>query len=229
MHKLSIKSLGAQDRPREKAIKEGIRSLTDAELLSIFIGSGTQEENAVVLAQRMMSAVKHNLHAFAKLEIPSLLEFKGIGMAKAVTIAAAIEMGNRVTDATNDDVKMITCSDDAYAVFRTKMKHLSREEGWVIYLSQRKSIIAVEQHMTGGINGLLVDRRLIYKRAIQLNATAFVFAHNHPSGNLRPSRQDIAMTRKMQQGAITLDLQLVDHLIIADHGFYSFLDQNELD
>ena len=226
MRKLSIKSLGVQDRPREKAISEGIKSLTDAELVSILIGSGSLEENAVLLAQRILNSVEHRLSALAKLEIPQLCDFKGIGPAKAVSIAAAIELGCRMDFQDNRKKIQILSSRDAYNAFIPKMKFLKQEQMWVMYLNQAKHVLSLDQISIGGINMVLVDKRIVFKKALQLDATSIIMAHNHPSGTLKPSVHDRRLTRDVKETGDLLEITLVDHIIITDNGYYSFLDEN---
>ena len=223
-----IKSWAEEDRPREKLLLKGKKSLTNAELLAIILGSGSQDESAVELAKRIFAAYNNDLIAVAKLDTKALCEFKGIGPAKAVSVIAMLEMGRRMKGLSPEIKPKMTSSTDIYNLLRASMEDLTHEAFKVIYLNQRNSVLSVKTLSEGGIAGTVVDPRLIYKEALNQTAVAIILAHNHPSGNLKPSKQDIAITEKMKSAGLMLDIKVLDHLIISEHGYYSFADEGML-
>jgi DNA repair protein RadC len=225
---MRIKQLALGDRPREKLLKSGISSLTDSELLAILIGSGSREESAVALAGRILESLEHDLHTLARLSVSDLQRFKGIGDAKAISIAAAMELGRRRQMAEVRTRPGIKSSKDAFTILSPFLKDLQHEEFWVLMLNRSHKLIRSYCVSKGGVTGTVVDCRLIYKEALHHLATALILAHNHPSGNLKPSRQDIALTNKLKEAGQTLDIQVLDHLIITQGGYYSFADEGQL-
>jgi DNA repair protein RadC len=225
---VSIKSWAEDDRPREKLITKGRRALSDAELLAILLSSGNREETAVQLAQRMLRGTKNSINELAKLQLNDLKKFKGVGEAKAVTIAAAMEIGRRRTDEIQEEKIKIASSAHAYSVLKSKLTDLPHEEFWVLFLTRSNSVIKTECISRGGISGTVVDIRLILKPAIECLASAIIIAHNHPSGNLKPSTEDINLTKKIKESAKLMDIILQDHLIIADQNYLSFADEGIL-
>lgn len=223
-----ITSWNEEDKPREKLQLKGKANLKDAELLAILIGSGTPKVTAVELCTEILKYVHNDLSQLGKLSIEDLTKFKGIGEAKAISIVAAMELGRRRQAENLNEIKQMQSSKDIYNVLLADLSDLNYEEFWVLYLNNRNKIIGKEKLSSGGLTGTVVDVRLLFKNALHRLATAIVLAHNHPSGNLKPSQADIALTNKIKEAGRLLDIQLLDHLIIADTGFYSFADEGVL-
>lgn len=225
---LTIKSWAEDDRPREKLVAKGRQSLSDAELLAILLASGNKNETAVQLAQRILNSHQNSINQLAKLQLSDLKKFKGVGEAKAVTIAAALEMGRRRADESIEQKIKITSSKSAYSLLKSKLSDLPHEEFWVLYMSRSNSVIKTECISRGGISGTVVDVRLILKPAIEYLASSIILAHNHPSGNLKPSNEDMFLTKKVKEGAKLMDISLQDHLIIGEQAYLSFADEGIL-
>lgn len=225
---LTIKSWAEDDRPREKLVGKGRQALSDAELLAILLSSGNRNETAVQLAQRILKENKNSINELAKLQLNDLKKYRGVGEAKAVTIAAALEIGRRRTDETIDEKTKITSSKSAYTILRSKLSDLPHEEFWVLFLNRSNSVIKTECISRGGISGTVVDIRLVLKPAIECLASSLVLAHNHPSGNLKPSGEDISLTKKIREAAKFLDISLQDHIIVGDQAYFSFADEGIL-
>lgn len=227
--KFTVKDLAEEDRPREKLLNQGAASLTDAELLAILIGSGNREETAIQLSQRILRSAKNNLNQLGKLSIQHLMSnFKGIGEAKAITIAAALELGKRRGASEALDRKKILCSRDIYHYFYPVLGDLEHEEFWVLFLNRANKVIDHKRISQGGIYQTVVDPRLIYHHAIACLASGIALCHNHPSGNLRPSEEDDTITRKVKAASELLQIQLLDHLILCDKAYYSYADEGRL-
>lgn len=222
---LNLKSWAEDDRPREKLITKGRTSLSDAELLAILLGSGNRDETAVQLAQRILNVHKNSINQLAKLQLKDLQKFKGVGEAKAVSVLAALEIGRRRNDEAETEKIKILSSQHAYAVLKSKLKDLPHEEFWVIFLNRSNSVIKTECISKGGVSGTVVDVRLILKPAIELLSSSVILAHNHPSGNLKPSQEDLSLTRKVKEASKLIDIIIQDHLIIGDESYYSFADE----
>jgi DNA repair protein RadC len=225
---LTLKSLSEDDRPREKLATLGRQNLSDAELIAIILGSGNKNETAVQLAQRMLAENKNNINQLAKLSLAELKKFKGVGEAKAVTIAAAFELARRRTDTETTQKVKITSSAVAYQILQKRLSDLPHEEFWVLILNRANQVIKEENLSKGGISGTVVDIRLICKAAIENNASGIVIAHNHPSGQLTPSEQDKSITNKLKEALKTFEIPLLDHLIIGDQKYLSFADEGLL-
>lgn len=225
---LSIKSWADDDKPREKLRHKGRSVLSDAELLAILIGSGSRDESAVSLAKRILKSVNHSLMDLGKISVRQLMRFKGIGEAKAVTIAAALEIGRRRQEARPEKITKINDSKDVYHVLQPLLSELEHEEFWVLYLNNANSILYRSQLSKGGITGTLVDIRLVLKKALELGAVSLILAHNHPSGTLRPSEADKKITQKLREASTVLDIKVLDHLIITGTDYFSFADQQIL-
>lgn len=227
-HKLTIKSWAEDDRPREKLLLKGKKSLSDAELMAILIGSGSRNETAVELCKKILQNTQNNLNELARLSVTELMKYKGIGEAKAITIVAALELGSRreVSEIVKKD--KIGGSKDVYQLLKPEIADLPYEEFWVIYLNQAQKIIEKMPLSKGGITGTVVDIRLIFKRAIEIYATGLVLSHNHPSGNLKPSDEDKKITKKLQQAGELMQINVIDHIIISTEGYFSFADNNML-
>ena len=224
----SIKHWADDDRPREKLVVKGSPVLSDAELIAILIGSGNKKESAVELSKRILASVGHNLNELGKLSVNQLMKFKGIGEAKAVTIAAALEVGRRRRGEDTVKVTRIKGSQDAFELLYPMIGELQHEEFWIVYLNNSNKVIHKSQLSKGGITGTLVDVRLVLKQALELGAVGIILAHNHPSGTLRPSMSDKQITEKLKKATEALDIKILDHLILAQHDYLSFADQGIL-
>lgn len=224
----SIKDWSQDDQPREKLRDKGKSTLTDAELVAILIGSGNRNESAVDLCKRILASVDNNLNALGKISLKQLMEFKGIGEAKAITIAAALELGRRRK--LEDTVKQekITSSRDVFDIMQPILGELSHEEFWILYLNNSNKVLQKQQLSKGGITGTMVDVRLVLKQALEVGAVALVLCHNHPSGTLKPSEADKKITQKLKRAALSLDISVLDHLIITENAYYSFADETLL-
>lgn len=224
-----IKNWNEDDRPREKMLLKGVESLSNAELLAILINNGTRDRSAVDVCKALMAAAGHDLQKLAKMSVKEILQLKtkGIGEAKAVTIAAALELGVRRSVEENKK-PVITHSSDIANYLRAKLQHKKHEVFVAVYLNQSNRIQHHEVISTGGITGTVADPRIILKKALEHDATAIILCHNHPSGNLKPSRQDEALTRKIKEAAMYFDIRITDHIIVSEDGYYSFADEGLL-
>ena len=224
----SIKNWSDDDKPREKLLNKGRTALSNAELIAILIGSGSRNESAVELSKRILASVDNNLNELGKLSIQQLMKFKGIGEAKAISIAAAMEIGRRRRGEDAQKIEKIGSSQDAYEVLQPIMGELEHEEFWILYLNNSNKILHKAQLSKGGITGTLVDVRLIMKQALELRAVAIILAHNHPSGTLKPSNADKEITQKVKNASESLDIRVLDHLIITQKEYFSFADNQLL-
>lgn len=228
MEKLSIKSWALDDRPREKLIAKGKSVLSDAELMAILIGSGNRQESAVALSQRMLQTVEGNINELAKLSIEKLTTFNGIGEAKAVNIIAALELGKRRQLENLLEKPKIGRSKDAFNIMQPIIGDLSHEEFWVLFLNNSNKVLAKHQVSKGGMTATVVDVRLLFKQALELFSVAIIVCHNHPSGKLKPSDADRQLTQKIRNAGNTLDIKLLDHLIVTEKDYFSFADEGIL-
>ena len=229
--KLNIKQWAPDDRPREKMLEKGQQALSDAELLAILIGSGNKDETAVELCKRLMASCDNDLNQLAKKSVKELIShFKGIGTAKAVTIVAALELGKRRKDTLPRTAPDINSSNKAYAVFAPILSDLPHEEVWIALTNNANRLITTQRIGQGGLSASMADIRIILKAAIENNATGILLAHNHPSGNTKPSMADKQLTEKLKTASKTIDITLHDHLIIGGlHGeMFSFADEGLL-
>lgn len=224
----SIKNWSQDDQPREKLLYKGKAALSDAELVAILIGSGNRDESAVDLCKRILSTVGNNLSALGKLSIKQLMDFKGIGEAKAITIMAALELGRRRRGSDALELHKITSSTSVFELMQPIIGELHHEEFWIIYLNNSNKVIHKNQLSKGGITGTLVDVRLVLKHALEVGATSLILAHNHPSGTLKPSEADKQITDKLKRAAESLDIKVLDHLIVTEKAYLSFADENLL-
>lgn len=213
------------DRPREKLLLNGRRYLTDAELIAILIGSGNKDETAVDLSKRILGFYNNDLDALGKVSVKDLSKFKGIGEAKAVAIVAALELGRRRKETASRNLVKIVTSADAFAVLLPVFADLNHEEFWILILNQANYLIGKQLISKGGMAGTVADPKIIFKTALEHNAAYVILAHNHPSGSLKPSQQDINITKKMVEAGRVLDLHVLDHLIVTDKVFFSFGDE----
>ena len=225
---MSIKFLAEDDRPREKFLLKGKSALSDSELLAIILGSGNNEDSAVELARKILASVDYNWQKLSKLSIKDLMKFKGIGEAKAISVAAALEIGRRKAAQEIPEKEKVTSVNDLYKIFSQYLSDLQTEEFWAIFLDQKNHVIYKTQISKGGISGTLVDVRVIFRIAIEHFATSVAVAHNHPTGNLTPSQPDISITRRIKEAGDLLDIKLLDHLIIGENSFFSFSEQGLL-
>ena len=225
---LNIKDWSPEDRPREKLLLKGTASLSDAELIAILIGSGTANASAVEVAKKILVAGQNNLNELAKLGVKDLMKVKGIGEAKAITIVAALELGRRRRDVNATEKPKIGSSKDAYEMLRGDLIDLPHEEFWVLLLNRAHRVIKKKRISEGGVSGTVADPKLIYKMALEELASGVVVAHNHPSGNLQPSQSDIDLTKKLKEAGKFLEVQLLDHLIVAGTKYFSFADEGFL-
>lgn len=224
-HKYSIKQWSKDDRPREKLLLTGAASLSNSELLAILIHSGTRQQTAVDLAKDVLKMGKDNLGELGKLSVKELMKIKGIGEAKAITIAAALELGRRRQAAAPLDKSAIKTSSDTATYLQAKLKDHRHEVFAVLFLNRANKVNHFQIISEGGITGTVADPRIILKRALEENAVSIVLCHNHPSGSLRPSRADEELTRKIKAAAALLDINVIDHIIVSDSGYYSFADE----
>ncbi|OFY84414.1 MAG: hypothetical protein A3F72_01210 [Bacteroidetes bacterium RIFCSPLOWO2_12_FULL_35_15] len=222
---VGIKSWAEEDRPREKLMEKGRHALTEAELIAILIASGSKNETAVELSKRILGSVSNDLNDLGKLSVNELTKFKGIGEAKAISIVAALELGRRRKETKIAKREKITTSKDVYEIMRPSMMDLPHEEFWLLMLNRANSVIKKELMSRGGIAGTVVDSKLIFKTALENYACSIIICHNHPSGNLKPSEQDIKITKNIKEAGKIMEIQLLDHLIITENGFYSFADE----
>lgn len=223
---LTIKHWSEDDRPREKLVNKGKTTLSDSELVAILIGSGNREESAVELSKRILITINNNLNELGKLSVEDLIKFKGIGEAKAISIITALELGRRRNLEVALEKPKITGSRSVFEVMQPILGELQHEEFWILYLNNANKIKLKFQMSKGGITGTLVDSRLVFKRALEISATAIILSHNHPSGSIKPSSSDISLTKKIKKGGELLDINVLDHVIITEKDYFSFADNN---
>lgn len=224
----SIKNWSQDDQPREKLRDKGKATLSDAELVAILIGSGNTDESAVALSKRILASVGNNLNELGKLSLKQLTEFKGIGEAKAISIIAALELGRRKRGEEALKKHKITSSKSVFELMQPIIGELPHEEFWIIYVNNSNKVIRKNQLSKGGITGTLVDVRIVLKNALEVGATGIILVHNHPSGTLKPSEADKQLTKKLKTAGESLDIKVLDHLIITEKAYFSFADENLL-
>ena len=220
----SIKNWATEDRPREKMLAKGREALSDAELIAILIGSGNSNETAVDLSRRILKNVGDNLITLSQLSINELTTYNGIGEAKAVSIAAALELGRRRRFAEVARQTYIKNSKDAFEYFYMRMSDLEHEQFWILLLNPANKVIKLAKISDGGINGTSADPKRIFKIALENNATALMLCHNHPSGNVEPSDADKSITRSIVNGGKILEIKILDHLVVGIDNYFSFAD-----
>lgn len=225
---LPIKSWALEDRPREKLMQKGISALSDTELIAVLLGNGHKNQSALDLARALLMEANQSLHILAQRDLNDLMKMRGIGPAKAISIMAAIELGRRRTQQQLEEVVTITSSSDVAGYFVSKLGDLPHEEFWVIYLNRANRVIFTQRLSQGGIAGTVIDIRILMKEALSRLASSMIVCHNHPSGNLKPSSQDIAITMKIRDASKLIDVPLLDHLVVSNAGFYSFADEGIL-
>ena len=223
--KLSIKEWAVEDRPREKMMTKGIRTLSEAELLAILIGSGNLDESAVEVSRRILASVNNNLNELGKKTINDLRKFKGIGEVKAITIMAALELGRRRKESEPDEKPKLVTSSDAAAIMKPMLSDLPHEEFWILLLNRNNLLLDKLQVSQGGLSGTIIDVRIILKIALEKLASSIILCHNHPSGNLIPSEADKDITKKIKEAGKHMDIPVLDHLIIGNDAYFSFADE----
>lgn len=225
----TIKDWALEDRPREKLALKGKEALSDAELVAILIGSGNNEESAVALSRRILAQYKNNLDELGRASLFDLQKFKGIGEAKAITIAAALELGRRRQAEQPFKRPVIRQSSDAFNILSVALSDLAYEAFWVLVLNRANEVLAEICVSEGGTTATVVDTKRIYQRVLQYDrGVSIILAHNHPSGNLQPSQADIDITQKIKMAGKVLDISVLDHLILAGNHYYSFLDEGRM-
>jgi DNA repair protein RadC len=225
---LKIQDWAEADRPREKLLLKGRASLSDAEILAILIGSGTISLSAVDVAKLILNGVDNDLNKLSQLTVKELQKFKGIGEAKAITIISALELGRRKRETEISKIEKITSSNDAYNLLSPHLIDLPHEEFWILLLNRANQVLRKVQISAGGVAGTVVDSKIIFKHALENLACGIILAHNHPSGNLKASHQDISLTKKLKEAGATLDITILDHLIITNNSFMSFSEEGIL-
>lgn len=225
---MSIKFWAEDDRPREKLLLKGKAVLSDAELIAILIGSGSRNETAVELSKRILQQNNNDLALLGRQSVKQLTQFKGIGEAKAISIVAALELGKRRREVDGPVINKIKCATDAFNLMQPILADLLHEEFWVMFLNNANHVLHKGQISKGGMTATVVDTRIIFKQALEQNATALILFHNHPSGNLNPSDADKSITKKIIEAGKTLDIQVLDHIIITEKHFFSFADEGLL-
>lgn len=228
LNPLKIKNWSPEDRPREKLLIKGTPALTDAELVAILLGTGTTTISAVELAKRILQTVDNSLHELARLSVKDLMRVRGIGEAKAVTIIAALELGRRRKDAEAETKPRVITSRDVFDVLKSHLLDIQHEEFWVLLLNRSNRLIKKHLISQGGVTGTVADPKIIFKLALEELATSIILAHNHPSGNLNASQSDIDMTKKLKDAGKLMDIQVLDHVIVAGQKYFSFADEGML-
>jgi DNA repair protein RadC len=223
-NRISIKKWAKDDRPREKLLGKNPSTLSDSELLAILIRHGHREKNAVELAKEVLRLGKNNLNELGKVTIQEMMRLKGIGKVKAITIVAALELGRRRQAALFLEKPFVKSSRDIASYLQALLRDLPHEVFAVAYLNQANRINHFEIISNGGITGTVADPRIILKKAVLEDAVSLILCHNHPSGNLQPSKSDQDLTRKLKEGAKLLDITLFDHIIVSENGYFSFAD-----
>lgn len=229
MQGTSIKHWSEDDRPREKMLLKGTEALSNAELLAILINNGTREKSAVDVCKELLAAVGNELQQLGRLSVKEIvkMKIKGIGEAKAVAIAAALELGIR-RETADRKKEVILHSKDIAEFLRAKLKYMKREVFAVVFLNRANKVMHHEVISEGGITGTVADPRVILKKALEHDAVNIILCHNHPSGSIKPSRQDEELTQKIKEAARYLDIKVMDHIIVSEDGYYSFADEGIL-
>lgn len=221
----SIKNWAVGDRPREKLLSKGKESLSDSELIAILLNSGSGKESAIDVAKNVLRLGGDNLDELGKVSIKDLMTIKGIGEARAVTLVAALELGRRRHSSLILDKKRIHTSNELAEFLKTSLKDHGYEVFAVVFLNRSNKIKHFEIMSKGGLTHTIVDPRIVFLKAIEVQATSLVLCHNHPSGNLKPSRADEELTTKLKNAGRLLDINVIDHLIVSDEGYFSFADE----
>jgi DNA repair protein RadC len=230
MRNISIRNWSADDQPREKLLQRGAHTLSNAELLAILINNGTSSQSALDIARTLLNHAENDILKLSAYSVKELVQKKiaGLGTAKAVTIAAALELGIRRNAAAGGRKEIVNRSGDIADYLRAAFEYRKQEVFAVVYLNRGNRVVHTEIISEGGLTGTVVDPRIIFKKALENNATALILCHNHPSGNLRPSSADEMITRRIREGALLLDIRVMDHIIVSTEGYFSFADEGLL-
>ena len=223
-----IKQWATDDKPREKMLARGADALSATELLAILINNGTRSKSAIDLARELLQLGGNSLSSLAKMSLKDLQKVKGVGPAKAVAIKAALQLGILLEEEALNQLPVLRSSKDIAVYLRKRLQHESRESFIVVYLNKANRVLATEVVSTGGVTGTIADPKIIFKRALELQASHLILSHNHPSGNLRPSEADRKLTDKIKQAARLIDMEVIDHIIVSDQGYYSFADSGDM-
>lgn len=221
---LAINQWAEEDRPREKLLIKGKSSLSDAELIGILIGSGTKTLSAVDLAKQILNSANNDLHTLAKMSVSDLTKFKGIGEAKAINIVSALEVGRRRKASEPIKYPKITSPSQAYEYLKPELTDLNHEQFWVILMRRNNTVIKKEQISLGGVSGTMADPKIIFKKAIDVLASGIILAHNHPSGQTKPSHADNQLTKKIVSAGEFMDITISDHIIFTDESYFSYAE-----
>lgn len=224
----SIKTWAIDDRPREKLLAKGVTALSNSELLAILLNTGSKNKSAVELAREVLKLGSDNLNELGRLSLSDFKQVKGIGQAKSLIIAAALEFGRRRQASFALEKTVVRSSRDIAQYLQTSLKDYNYEVFAVVFLNRANKINHFEIISKGGITGTVADPRIILKKALEEEATSIILCHNHPSGNLRPSRADEELTKKIKDAATYFDIKIIDHIIVSEEGFYSFADEGIL-
>ncbi|MBK9758648.1 MAG: DNA repair protein RadC [Flavobacteriales bacterium] len=227
-NKLSIPEWSKEDRPRERMLANGPKAMSDAELVAILIRSGTPKDSALDLARLILNKANNDLHKLARLGVSDLMKINGVGEAKALSIAAALELGQRRRDSSIEQRPLVGSSQQAFELLRPLVADLPHEEFWLLLLDRGNRLLDKCKVSQGGMHGTVADPKLIFREALEKRASSVVLCHNHPSGQLRPSSEDIALTKKLVEGGRFLDITVQDHVIITSGGYFSFADNGQL-
>jgi DNA repair protein RadC len=223
--KESIKTWALEDRPREKYLAKGVNSLTNAELVAILLGSGYKDKSALTLSKELLSSINNNLDELFRLNLKDLTKFKGIGEVKAISLIVAFELGRRRKIVENK-IDKISSSMDVFKILGPKLQDLMVEEFHIVLLNRTNKILSIQKISEGGTAATIVDPKIIFKKALDYLAHGIILVHNHPSGNLRPSEADMSITKKLKSFGEFIDVNILDHLIIANNNYFSFADEN---
>ncbi|MBO4654698.1 MAG: DNA repair protein RadC [Bacteroidales bacterium] len=226
--KLNLKDWSEADRPREKCVAQGLSALTDAELIAILLRSGTRQETVVDLAKRVLSMSDNRLNRLSEWSLRDLQQIHGIGQTKAITLLVAFELGRRVRAERVGEQRKMQSPMDVYEYMLPRNGHLGHEEFWVLYLNQAAALIRADRVSQGGLTMTAVDVRLILKQALELSATGLILCHNHPSGDVAPSRHDDQLTRQLRDAAQLLNIQVTDHVVISRDSYYSYQQEGRM-
>jgi DNA repair protein RadC len=220
-----LRDWSPQDLPREKLIDKGKSALSDAELISLLLGTGTRATSSVELGKRVLHCANNNLHELARMTVKDLTRVSGIGNSKAMAIVAALELGRRRRELDPESRPRLSKSADAFDLIKPVLLDIPHEEFWIILVNRANRLIKIGQVSQGGVAGTVADPKIIFKMALEELASGIILAHNHPSGNLSASQADIELTRKLSAGARLLEIQVLDHIILAGQKYFSFADE----
>lgn len=226
--KMNIRDWSEADRPREKCVAQGLSALTDAELIAILLRSGTRQETVVDLAKRVLSMSDNRLNRLSEWSLRDLQQIHGIGQTKAVTLLVAFELGRRVRAEKAGEQRKMQSPMEVHEYMLPRNGHLGHEEFWVLYLNQAAVLIKADKVSQGGLTMTAVDVRLVLKQALELSATGLILCHNHPSGDVHPSRMDDQLTRQLSEAAQLLNIQVTDHIVISRDNYYSYRQEARL-